>query len=167
MFHCYLSEAYVYLILYIDSFLSLYVDPANKCGLQSRNSLSRLLAMVLDTELYRLKTFRTIRLIPCCVIHQIISSSDSSTRSPFEPVNHMNSIFSLQVRGDEAGQLGCLLNGGPWAQQHLHCYAHMHDNTKQTTTPNQARAGWGLGDRDGEGLQSRVLHPATIQNRTR
>jgi hypothetical protein len=59
--------------------------------------------MVLATELYRLKTFRTIRLIPCCVIHQIISSSDSSTRSPFEPVNHMNSIFSLQVRGDEAG----------------------------------------------------------------
>jgi hypothetical protein len=59
--------------------------------------------MVLATELYRLKTFRTIRLIPCCVIHQIISSSDSSTRSPFEPVNHVNSIFSLQVRGDEAG----------------------------------------------------------------
>jgi hypothetical protein len=60
--------------------------------------------MVLDTELYRLKTFRTIRLIPCCVIHQFISSSDSSTRSPFEPVSHINSVFSLQVGGDGAGQ---------------------------------------------------------------
>jgi hypothetical protein len=109
VFHCYLSEASVYFNLYIDSFLSLYVDPANKCGLQSRNSLSRLLAMVLDTELYRLKTFRTIRLIPCCVIHQIISSSDSSTRSPIEPVNHMNSVISLQVGGDEAGH-GALSN---------------------------------------------------------
>ena len=109
MFHCYLSEASVYFNLYIDSFFSLYVDPANKCGLQSRNSLSRLLAMVLDTELYRLKTFRTIRLIPCCVIHQIMSSSDSSTRSPIEPVNHMNSVISLQVGVDEAGH-GALSN---------------------------------------------------------
>jgi hypothetical protein len=28
----------------------------------------------------------------------------SSTRSPFEPVSHINSVFSLQVGGDGAGQ---------------------------------------------------------------
>jgi hypothetical protein len=69
VFPPYLSEASFNFNLYIDSFLYLYVDPANKCGLQSRNSLSRLLAMVLDTELYRLKTFRTIRLILSTLDH--------------------------------------------------------------------------------------------------
>jgi hypothetical protein len=59
--------------------------------------------MVLDTEVYRLKAYRTIRLIRCCVIHQIISSSDSSTRSPSDPVNHINLVSSLQVGGDGAG----------------------------------------------------------------